>query len=130
MDEALPFDAASIDAAVVSLMLCTVEHQPRALGELRRVLKPGGELRFLEHVRSDHPTKARIQHGLHRSGMWPRLAGGCHCSRDTVRALETTGFRIQRVATFDLGPSWMFTNPHVLGNARAPAAEQNRGPQP
>lgn len=116
----LPLEDASVDAAVASLVLCTVPEQASALAELRRVLKPGGELRFMEHVRARHPRKAAVQSRLDRSGIWPRVAGGCHCSRDTVGAIETAGFAIERVDRFNLGPRWGLTNPHVLGVARAP----------
>jgi ubiquinone/menaquinone biosynthesis C-methylase UbiE len=121
----LPLPEAEYDAAVVSLVLCTVPDPAEALMELRRVLKPGAELRFMEHVRSHGPRKARVQERLDRSGIWPRLGGGCHCARDTVGTIERAGFRIERVRSFDLGPSWVITNPHTLGVARtrdAPAA--------
>jgi ubiquinone/menaquinone biosynthesis C-methylase UbiE len=112
----------SFDAAVVSLVLCTVPSPQRALAELHRVLKPDGELRFFEHVRSQDPRKARLQRRLDHSGIWPRLAGGCHCARDTVSAIEAAGFDIERVRSFDLGPALMHTNPHVIGTARVPRA--------
>jgi ubiquinone/menaquinone biosynthesis C-methylase UbiE len=115
----LPLESDSVDAAVASLVLCTVPDPHQALVELRRVLKPGGELRFLEHVRSDRARKARIQDRLDRSGIWPRVGGGCHCARDTVAAIESAGFHIERVQGLDFGPSWIVTNPHVLGLARA-----------
>lgn len=118
--EALPFEDDSFDAAVVSLVLCTVRDQQRALSELARVVKPGGELRFLEHVRSDRPRRARVQQAIDRSGVWPRLAGGCHCARDTLAAVERAGFVIERACEFDLGPGWVITNPYVRGLARAP----------
>jgi SAM-dependent methyltransferase len=116
----LPLAEDSVDTAIASLVLCSVPDPGRALAELRRVLKPGGELRFMEHVRSDRPRKARIQERLDSSGVWPWFAGGCHCSRETVASIEAAGFEVERVRSFDLGPSWGHTNPHVLGVARGP----------
>jgi SAM-dependent methyltransferase len=116
----LPLADDSVDAAIASLVLCSVPYPGRALAELQRVLKPGGELRFMEHVRSDAPRKARVQERFDSTGIWPWFAGGCHCSRDTVATIEAAGFEILRVSSFDLGPSWGITNPHVLGVARGP----------
>jgi len=115
----LPLGDASVDAAVTSLVLCTVPDPQAALAELRRTLKPVGELRFMEHVRSDRPRKARVQDWSDRSGLWPRVAGGCHCARDTLAAIETAGFEVERVRDFGLGPAWGITHPHMLGVARA-----------
>jgi SAM-dependent methyltransferase len=115
----LPLETDSVDAAVASLVLCTVPDQAAALSELCRVLKPGAELRFMEHVRSDRPRKARFQERLDRWGIWPRLGGGCHCSRDTVSTIEAAGFTVEHVREFDVGPSWNITNPHLLGTARS-----------
>ncbi|MDO8213282.1 class I SAM-dependent methyltransferase [Conexibacter sp. CPCC 206217] len=117
--DALPLPDDAADVAVTCLVLCTVPDQARALAELRRVLKPGGELRFLEHVRSQRPRLARVQRRLDSSGIWPRLGGGCHCARDTAAAIAAAGFEIERVRSFDVGPSWGHTSPHVLGAARA-----------
>jgi SAM-dependent methyltransferase len=113
----LPLEDATVDAAVASLVLCTVPDPARALAELRRVLRPGGELRFFEHVRSDRPRKARIEQRLDSSGVWPHIGGGCHCARDTLAAIQAAGFRIERMRSLDVGPSWLHTNPHVLGMA-------------
>jgi SAM-dependent methyltransferase len=115
--EALPVEAASFDAAVASLVLCSVADLPGAVAELRRALKPGGELRFLEHVRSERRRKARVQSILDRSGVWPWLGGGCHCARETLAAIERGQFGIARARRLDLGPPWMHTNPFVLGAA-------------
>jgi SAM-dependent methyltransferase len=115
----LSYGDGSFDAAVASLVLCTVPDPERALAELHRVLVPGGELRFLEHVRADRPRKARVQRRLDRSGLWPRMAGGCHCGRETLAAIEAAGFGVERVRRLDVGPRWSHTNPHVLGAARA-----------
>lgn len=117
--DAIPLEDASCDAGVACLVLCSVPDQAAALAELRRVLVPGAELRFLEHVRSDGAAKARIQRGADRSGVWPRIAGGCHCSRDTASALTAAGFEVEELQAFDLGPGWGLTNPHIRGVARS-----------
>ena len=115
--EELDLPDGSFDAIVASLVLCTVHEQRRALTELHRVLKRGGELRFFEHVRSPSEAKARVQSLADRTRVWPTLGGGCHCSRDTVIAIKEAGFRVATVRTVDVGPAWMLTNPHVLGRA-------------
>jgi len=95
--EALPVGDESFDAAIASRVLCTVRDQERALAELRRVVRPGAELRFLEHVRSPHARTAWLQERLDGSGIWPWLGGGCHCARDTLGAVTAAGFGVQRV---------------------------------
>lgn len=97
--ERLPAEDGSADAAVVSLVLCSVRDQAAALREIQRVLKPGGQLRFLEHVRADSPGLARFQRVLDAT-VWPRLAGGCHASRDTAATIENAGFTLTRIDRF------------------------------
>lgn len=119
----LPLEDDAADAAVLSLVLCSVADPAAALAEARRVLKPGGEVRVFEHVRSERPRKAAVQRSLDRSGLWPLVAGGCHCGRDTVAALAAAGLHVEQVRRLDVGPAWMHTNPHVLAVARAPGRE-------
>ncbi len=114
----LPFGPATFDAAVASLVLCTVPDPAGALAELQRVVKRDGELRFLEHVRAPGPLKAGVQKLLDCSRVWPLLGGGCHCARDTTATIASAGFRIHELETLVFSPSWDITNPHVRGAAR------------
>jgi ubiquinone/menaquinone biosynthesis C-methylase UbiE len=117
----LPAGDGSFDAGVASPVLCTVPDQPRALAELHRVIRPGGELRFYEHVVSQKPRVARFQRLLDRT-FYPRLAGGCHCARDTTAGIEAAGFEIEAIDRFPFNPTPFPGEgfPHVLGVARRP----------
>jgi ubiquinone/menaquinone biosynthesis C-methylase UbiE len=116
----LPAEDASLDAGVASLVLCTVPDPPKALAELRRVIRPGGELRFFEHVVSNDPRRARVEHLLDH--IWPRVAGGCHPDRDTGAAIEAAGFAIESCDRFGFSPGFPMPKiAHILGVARRPA---------
>jgi ubiquinone/menaquinone biosynthesis C-methylase UbiE len=106
----LPLGDGEADAVVFVLVLCSVD-QSRALAEARRVLRPGGELRFLEHVRAHEPGLARKVQRVLDVTVWPRLFGGCHVSRDTVAAIEEAGFTVTEIERFSFPE-----------NARAPAS--------
>ena len=118
--DALPGQDGSFDGGVVALVLCTVPDQQRALAELSRVIRPGGELRFYEHVVSEHRWEARFQR-LADATIWPHLAGGCHLARDTATTIKAAGFEIQSCERFMFSPSpFLPPDPHILGVARRP----------
>lgn len=112
--EALPLADGEADAVVSSLVLCSVRNQAVALAEARRVLRPGGELRFYEHVVSHKRGKAAFQR-VFTNTIWKRISGGCHMDRDTGRAIADAGFEItelDRIPFHGLA--------HILGVARVP----------
>jgi SAM-dependent methyltransferase len=114
----LPLAAGSVDAVVVSGVLCSVPDPGAALAELRRVLRPGGELRFYEHVRS--PTLPRAWYQDAANLVWPRLMGGCHPNRDTKAAIERAGYRLATSRGFLFPPgSRLPVAPRILGRATA-----------
>lgn len=115
---ALPLADACLDAGVASLVLCSVPGQREALAELHRVIRPDGELRFYEHVLASDARWARRQRRA--DPIWSRLAGGCHLSRETERAITDSGFEIEDCARFWFRPSWLaaLAAPHILGRAR------------
>jgi ubiquinone/menaquinone biosynthesis C-methylase UbiE len=88
--EALPLDDDSADTVLATLTLCTVGDPAAAVAEIRRVLRPGGQVLVLEHVRSLDPQLARWQDRLHRPWRW--FGAGCNLNRDTAAAFTTTGF--------------------------------------
>jgi ubiquinone/menaquinone biosynthesis C-methylase UbiE len=117
--DALPFDDASFDAAVVSLVLCSVPEPGHFLAEVRRILKPGGELRFFEHVRSVRPLLGVFQDAI--TPLWSAIGGGCHLNRDSRAAINAAGFEIDELDWFTYRPlKFVPPQAHILGRAHKP----------
>jgi SAM-dependent methyltransferase len=119
--EALPAEDGAFDAAVVMGVLCSVPDPPAALAELRRVLVPGGELCFWEHVRSENAAFRLLQR-VFDALFWTRALGGCETTRDTEAAIKAAGFQIERLDR-RFHPSSLLTitaAPNIIGAARAP----------
>lgn len=95
--ESIPLDDASIDTVVTTWTLCSVPDIARALAEMRRVLKVGGQLLFVEHGLAPEEKVRRWQHRL--NPVWKRLAGGCHLDRPIAELVEDAGFRMKRLQT-------------------------------
>ena len=118
--EELPFADAQFDTVVSTLVLCTVSDQARALRELRRVLKPGGRLLFIEHVRSEEPRLASWQDRL--NGLNRVVAHGCNCNRSTLDTIRAAGFTITSLERDYLRKAPPFVRPLVVGTAESQAA--------
>ena len=116
--ERLPAADGSVDAVVVSGVLCSVTDPAGVLAEFRRVLRPGGQLRFYEHVRSRQPLVGRWQDAA--DVVWPRLMGGCHPNRDTLTAIRDSGFAVESVRGLLFPPDTRFSvvGSRILGVAR------------
>jgi ubiquinone/menaquinone biosynthesis C-methylase UbiE len=117
--ERLPFPDDSFDTAVFTLVLCTVPDQEASLAEAARVLRPGGQLLFLEHIRSHDPRLARWQDRLH--GPWRLFGDGCNCNRDTVAAVSASPLELGAVESGELPKAPPIVRPAVRGAARLPA---------
>jgi ubiquinone/menaquinone biosynthesis C-methylase UbiE len=100
--EALPADDESFDAAVAHTTLCSVNDLDDAARELYRVVRPGGELRFNEHVISERRMRGALQRAADAT-VWPRVSGRCHLGRDTLAAIGRAGFVIDRSERYTLG---------------------------
>lgn len=118
--EELPFAEARFDTVVSTLVLCTVSDQARALREVRRVLRPGGRLLFIEHVRSEEPRLASWQDRL--NGLNRVIAHGCICNRSTLDAIRAAGFTITSVERHQMPKAPPFVRPLVVGRAESNAA--------
>ncbi len=115
--EDLPFNDDSFAVAVSTLVLCGVNDQPQALRELRRVLRPGGRLLFIEHVRSGDPHRARTQDRL--TGI-SRFVVGCDCNRPTLDSIRDAGFTVTEIVHTALPKAPKFVRPAIVGSATAP----------
>lgn len=115
--EDLPFEDDTFDTVVSTLVLCGVSDQPRALRQLLRVLRPGGELLFLEHVRSDEARLARTQDRMNGLN---RFVAGCECNRPTLDSIRAAGFEVKRIEHTTLLKVPRFVRPLIVGVATNP----------
>ncbi|HTR74320.1 MAG TPA: class I SAM-dependent methyltransferase [Solirubrobacterales bacterium] len=113
--QSLPFDDDSFDTAVATLVLCTIPDPVAAIAELARVLKPGGRLLFIEHVRSDDPHDALWQDRLEKP--WRFMADGCYCNRDTEATLRASAFTVEAVEHGRMPKALPIVRPLIRGTA-------------
>lgn len=117
--EDLPFTDASFDTVVSTLVLCTVDDQRRALREMRRVLRPGGRLLFIEHVRSEEEKLARLQDRMAPINV--RIGHGCHCNRPTLEGIRNAGFKVTQLQHDTLKHAPRYIRPLIVGLAESSA---------
>jgi ubiquinone/menaquinone biosynthesis C-methylase UbiE len=117
--ESLPFADQSFDTAVATLVLCTIPDPEAALGEVARVLKPGGRLLFMEHVRADDPGMARWQDRLERPWGW--FGRGCHPNRDTLGTIESSALQVSSVEEDGMPKAPPIVRPLIVGAATRPS---------
>jgi ubiquinone/menaquinone biosynthesis C-methylase UbiE len=116
--DAIPLAEESVDTVVSTLVLCTVDFPDLALAEVARVLRPGGRLLFIEHVRSQSPRLARWQDRLETP--WRHFAAGCRCNRDTIASIRAAGFSTEHEDVHWKGVPALVT-PLVIGHAVKPS---------
>jgi SAM-dependent methyltransferase len=114
--ERLPFDDSSFDSVAITLVLCTVPNPNAVLREVARVLRPGGEMLFLEHVRAEDPRLARWQDRLH--GLWYAFGHGCNCNRATLTTIESH-LDVEHVEHGQVPKAPPIVRPMIWGVARA-----------
>jgi len=122
--EDLPFEDGTFDVAVSTLVLCGVDDQPRALRQLRRVLRPGGQLLFIEHVRSGDARLARRQD---RMNWLNRLVVCCDCNRPTLTSIQAAGFTVAQVDHRTMPKVPSFVSPLIVGAAVTPPSLARSG---
>jgi SAM-dependent methyltransferase len=115
--EELPYDVGSFDTIVSTLVMCSVNDPARSIAEIARVLKPGGEFRFMEHVRGEGVLKERFQDLM--TPLWRAFADGCHPNRSTVAKIKQSGLEMAEIRPFSFGPYPV--RPHIAGVARKTA---------
>ncbi len=113
--EDLPFADNYADVVVATLVFCSVDDPARAVQEVRRVLRPGGKLVFIEHIRSDEPWRSRLQDFV--TPVWRRITANCHVNRATLALFLNAGFEIHELERLAVGLPW--THPVVAGFATA-----------
>jgi len=114
--EELPFQS-EFDAVVCSLVLCSVRDQKAALAQIRKVLKPGGRLVFLEHVAADGKPK-RLKWQRRIEPVWKHLMGNCHLTRRTEAEIQAAGFRIEKIQRESMRKALPVCRPSIRGIAR------------
>ena len=124
--EDLPFEDGTFDAVVSTMVLCGVSDQPRALRQLRRVLRPGGQLLFIEHIRSGDPRLARHQD---RMNWMCQAVMRCDCNRPTLTSIQETGFAVTDVEHLTMAKAPSFVSPLIVGSATAPTSAARRDAQ-
>ena len=109
--EEMPFEDAAFDTVVSTLVFCSVSDPSRAMKEVRRVLKPGGTFRFVEHVRDDESWRGRLQDFI--VPLWGWIGAGCHPNRRTLETMKEAGFEVTDLARHKMGGF-----PVIVGLAR------------
>jgi ubiquinone/menaquinone biosynthesis C-methylase UbiE len=126
--EKLPFEDGSVDTVAAAMILCTVPDPGPALAEIERVLKPGGQYLFLEHVRNPDPKVAHKQDIIQKGWYW--FGNECHCNRPTVQTLQSSSLEIDNLIETTMPGAWEFIEAMVIGRAVRPLDAKVGSPTP